>query len=140
MTHRTVQDAGPTATATPNRPLLDRLHSGTPLLGDGATGTMLHLRADLPSDACFEALVLTAPDVVLGLHRDYVAAGVDVLSTNTFAANAVQLRQDHVASLHRKLGLPNVTDDAQPDGTLVFQLRGGRAARIRSHCTRSRWR
>ena len=93
MTHRTVQDAGPTATATPTRPLLDRLHSGTPLLGDGATGTMLHLRADLPSDACFEALVLTAPDVVLGLHRDYVAAGVDVLSTNTFAANAVQLRR-----------------------------------------------
>ena len=56
MTHRTVQDAGPTATATPTRPLLDRLHSGTPLLGDPVYGGGFASKANLLAPLQREAL------------------------------------------------------------------------------------
>lgn len=89
---------------SPASAFLDRLNADVPLLGDGATGTMLHLRANLPSDACFEQLVVTDPDTVRDLHRDYVDAGSDVIGTNTFAANVVQLRRhglgDRVAEIN----------------------------------------
>ena len=39
----------------------------------------------------FEALNLTEPDLVAGIHQEYVRAGADVLETNTFAANRIKL-------------------------------------------------
>src|SRR5438045_8500757 len=35
-----------------------------------------------------DLLNLTRPDVVLGIHRDYFAAGADIATTNTFTATA----------------------------------------------------
>ena len=57
------------------------------LLCDGAIGTML--AADLP-----EALTLTRPALVERLHRRYLDAGAEALTTNTFGASAVVLA-DH---------------------------------------------
>ena len=36
-----------------------------------------------------DILVLTRPDVIQGIHRAYLAAGADVIETNTFNANAI---------------------------------------------------
>ncbi len=36
-----------------------------------------------------ELLVLTRPDVIEAIHRAYLAAGADIIETNTFSANAV---------------------------------------------------
>src|SRR5438094_9913225 len=36
-----------------------------------------------------DLLNLTRPDVVLGIHRDYFAAGADIATTNTFTATAI---------------------------------------------------
>ena len=60
------------------------------LLGDGAMGTLLFARG-VPQSACLEALVLDQPDVVRRVHEDYVAAGADIIQTDTFGANRYRL-------------------------------------------------
>ena len=72
-------------------PFLERLQQDTPLLGDGAMGTLLHARGNLPMNECFEALNLNAPELVAGIHREYIDAGADVLETNSFGANIYKL-------------------------------------------------
>jgi 5-methyltetrahydrofolate--homocysteine methyltransferase len=61
------------------------------LVLDGAMGTMLQQQrlaaADFGGPAlegCNENLVRTRPDVVLGIHRAYLAAGADLIETNSF--------------------------------------------------------
>ncbi|HYM15836.1 MAG TPA: bifunctional homocysteine S-methyltransferase/methylenetetrahydrofolate reductase [Dehalococcoidia bacterium] len=60
------------------------------LLADGAMGTLLHGRG-VPTSACLEALVLEQPDLVRRAHEDYIAAGADIIETNTFQANRFRL-------------------------------------------------
>jgi 5-methyltetrahydrofolate--homocysteine methyltransferase len=78
---------------------------------DGAMGTMLQQRnltaADFGGPAlegCNEALIRTRPDVVLGIHRAYLAAGSDVIETNTFNCDRISLGdyalQDDVHALN----------------------------------------
>ena len=70
-------------------PFLVRLTDG-PLLADGAMGTMLYARG-VPFDQCFDATNLTDPDLVRGIHQAYLAAGAELLETNTFGANRLKL-------------------------------------------------
>lgn len=70
---------------------LDELHSSI-LVGDGAIGTELFARGAMPYTGV-ERLNLTAPGMVVKLHRDYVAAGSRVIETNSFAANAIILEK-----------------------------------------------
>ncbi|MDD6049735.1 MAG: homocysteine S-methyltransferase family protein [Clostridiales bacterium] len=58
---------------------------------DGAMGTMLH-RAGLRPGELPELLALTNPDLLTGIHRQYVEAGADVVYANTFGANRRKLR------------------------------------------------
>lgn len=60
------------------------------LLADGAMGTLLQSRG-VPQHACLEALVLDAPDIVRRVHEDYIAAGADIIETDTFGANRFRL-------------------------------------------------
>jgi methionine synthase I (cobalamin-dependent)/5,10-methylenetetrahydrofolate reductase len=54
-------------------------------------GTMLYGKG-IFINRCFESLNLSQPDLVTGVHREYLAAGADVLETNTFGASRVKLR------------------------------------------------
>src|SRR5262245_24138512 len=36
-----------------------------------------------------DLLVLTRPEVIAGIHREYLAAGSDIIETNTFSSNAI---------------------------------------------------
>ena len=70
------------------------------LILDGAMGTMLQeqrLSADdfggAALEGCNENLVSTRPDVVLGIHRAYLAAGVDILETNSFGGAKIVLAE-----------------------------------------------
>src|SRR4051812_16792740 len=49
--------------------------------------------ADWPSDVQGnnDLLTLTAPDIIAGIHREYLEAGADIIETNTFNANAISL-------------------------------------------------
>ncbi len=70
-------------------PFLDRLRAG-PILADGAMGTMLYSHG-IDYRRCFEELNYTQPDLVQGIHRDYIAAGAELIETNTFGANRFRL-------------------------------------------------
>ncbi|HEY1330917.1 MAG TPA: methionine synthase [Actinomycetota bacterium] len=73
------------------------------LILDGATGTAIQARglvesdfrgerfADHPSDLGGnpDLLTLTRPDVVADIHRGYLEAGADIVTTDTFTATAV---------------------------------------------------
>jgi homocysteine S-methyltransferase len=60
------------------------------VVADGAMGTMLYANG-IFINRCFDELSLSSPDLVTGIHRDYVAAGAEILETNTFGANRVRL-------------------------------------------------
>jgi 5-methyltetrahydrofolate--homocysteine methyltransferase len=60
------------------------------LVLDGAMGTLLQERGLKPGQAP-EELNLTMPDVVAGVHREYLAAGADIIVTNTFGGNREKL-------------------------------------------------
>jgi homocysteine S-methyltransferase len=64
--------------------------SPTPLLSDGAMGTMLHA-AGAGFTQCFDALNLSDPGLVEKIHRAYLEAGAQIVQTNTFGANRFKL-------------------------------------------------
>jgi methionine synthase / methylenetetrahydrofolate reductase(NADPH) len=59
---------------------------------DGAMGTMLYERG-VYINRCYDELNLTQPDLVRGIHADYVRAGADIIETNTFGATSPKLAQ-----------------------------------------------
>jgi homocysteine S-methyltransferase len=73
------------------------------LVCDGAMGTMLH-SAGVPLDRPLSQLNLAKPHLVRDLHAAYLAAGADIVQTNTFDANRLRLAraglQDSVAEIN----------------------------------------
>ena len=57
---------------------------------DGAMGTMLQ-KAGLKPGELPELLALTHPELLTGIHRQYVQAGADIIYANTFGANRRKL-------------------------------------------------
>jgi len=58
---------------------------------DGAMGTMLYKYGLKPGEKP-DLMNITAPDVVENIHRMYVEAGSDIICTNTFGSNALNLK------------------------------------------------
>ncbi|MFC1809162.1 homocysteine S-methyltransferase family protein [Candidatus Omnitrophota bacterium] len=63
------------------------------LIYDGAMGTMLQERGVLKPGAAPEELNLIAEDAILGIHKQYVEAGADIIETNTFGGHRLKLKQ-----------------------------------------------
>ena len=72
------------------RTLRDLLADGRVHVVDGAMGTMLYGRGVF-LNVCYDELNLRQPELVAGIHREYVRAGADIIETNTFGANPVKL-------------------------------------------------
>lgn len=84
---------------------------------DGAMGTAI--QRDRPDEAGYrgerfkdwpspvqgnnDLLNLTQPQIIEGIHREYLEAGADILETNTFNANAVSLSDYDMAELGYEL-------------------------------------
>ena len=91
-----------TESITETSRFLKRLHdpSRPVLVFDGATGTSLQ-QMDLSADdfggevleGCNENLVVTRPDAVQAVHRQFLEAGCDVIETDTFGAASVVLAE-----------------------------------------------
>jgi homocysteine S-methyltransferase len=83
--------------------LLDELERRF-VCGDGAMGTLL-LGAGVSITRCFEEMCVSAPGRIQAIHEEYVAAGAEVIQTNTFGANAVRLgrfgMEDRVSEINR---------------------------------------
>lgn len=68
------------------------------LVLDGAMGTSIYRQnlrlSDYDGhDNCVDIVTLTRPDVILDIHRSFLAVGCDAVSTNTFGANKVVLSE-----------------------------------------------
>lgn len=89
------------------------------LILDGAMGTMIQ-RYDLAEEdfrgdrfshvpgqlkGNNDLLCLTRPDVVLDIHRKYLAAGADIIETNTFNSTSVSMADYHVQEYVREINL-----------------------------------
>lgn len=75
--------------ADTSRPLSEAI-AGGPLLLDGAMGSLLYERGVLHTRS-YDELNLSTPDLVRTIHADYVAAGAELIETNTFGANRIAL-------------------------------------------------
>jgi len=93
------------------------------VVADGAFGTMVQTyslgEADFRGErfrdwpvmlkGCNDVLALTRPDVVADIHRRYLEAGADIITTDTFNANAISMRdyrmEPHVAEIARDAAL-----------------------------------
>lgn len=64
--------------------------SDRPLVFDGAMGTLLQARG-LPAGEPPERFCLARPDVLKGIHADYLAAGADIILTATFGGTRFKL-------------------------------------------------
>jgi 5-methyltetrahydrofolate--homocysteine methyltransferase len=71
------------------QPFLEAIRERVLVL-DGAMGTMLQERGLQPGQSP-EELNLTMPKVVAGVHREYLAAGADIIVTNTFGGSRPKL-------------------------------------------------
>ena len=111
-------------------PFLRRVFAGEEfLVFDGAMGTMLQ-EAGLKAGELPELLNFSHPETVTAIHRAYVEAGADVISANTFGANAHKLGE--AASVEevfaaaiacaRKSGARYVAADIGPIGALLKPL------------------
>jgi 5-methyltetrahydrofolate--homocysteine methyltransferase len=65
------------------------------LVSDGATGTNLQ-KYGLPRGVASDVWVLDQPQRVLQLHREFIAAGSDILLTNTFGGSRIRLAKSNL--------------------------------------------
>ena len=70
---------------------LDRLRAGPPIVADGGTGALL--AGAVPRLRCPEEANLRAPESVIAVHGSYIAAGAELIETNTFGANRRKLER-----------------------------------------------
>ena len=89
------------------------------LILDGAMGTMIQQRQLTEQDfrgerfaghevnvkGCNDLLCLTRPDVVTDIHRRYLAAGADIIETNTFNAQRVSMSDYRLENHCREMNL-----------------------------------
>ncbi len=92
-----------------------------PLILDGAMGTELMRRGiELPLPLWSAESNMENPDIVLDIHKDYVSAGADVLTTNTFRTTTWAYRKAGYtpkrASEQAKTGLMRAVDLAVEGG------------------------
>lgn len=59
------------------------------MIFDGAFGTELEKRGIMSK--CPEMLNVTAPDQIAAIHKSYIDAGCDFITTNTFGANRIKM-------------------------------------------------
>ncbi|MES2488429.1 MAG: homocysteine S-methyltransferase family protein, partial [Pseudomonadota bacterium] len=103
----------------PSFKVLESLLPKRILVLDGAMGTMIqrhkleeeHFRgkrfADWPSDikGNNDLLVLTQPDIIFQIHRQYLAAGADMIETNTFSSTSIGMHDYGMEALAYELNI-----------------------------------
>ena len=101
--------------------LLPELLQKRILVLDGAMGTMIQqyklseadFRGNLPElldhpidlKGNNELLSITKPEVILEIHQQYLAAGADIIETNTFGATSIAQEDYHLAHLAKRMNL-----------------------------------
>ncbi|MCM1263296.1 MAG: homocysteine S-methyltransferase family protein [Butyrivibrio sp.] len=75
-----------------NRQEFHALIKNNPIFLDGATGSNL-IKRGMPVGVCPEKWILEHKDVLIGLQREYIDAGSNIIYAPTFSANRVKLKE-----------------------------------------------
>src|SRR5882672_7435012 len=86
--------------------LLTRL-TQSPVLCDGAMGTLLYAKG-IFINRCYDELNVSHPEMIRGVHHEYLQAGAEVIETNTFGANAFRLNRHSLGDQVRAINLAGV--------------------------------
>jgi len=76
----------------------------SPVLCDGATGTLLYAKG-IFINRCYDELNVSQPDMIRGLHHEYLQAGAEIIETNTFGANSFRLERHSLADKVREINV-----------------------------------
>lgn len=128
------------ASPSPRAALLERLlDPAQVIVFDGAMGTMLYARGVF-INVCYDELNVRAPDMVRGVHEEYVRAGAEVLETNSFGANRAKLAQYGLEGQVRELNraAAHLARAAAGDARLVAGAVGPLGVRIEPYGPTSR--
>lgn len=104
--------------------LLEKLQTNM-LTADGAMGTLLY---SYGIDYCNEELNIQKPEIVEKIHQDYIAAGADIIQTNTYGANAIKLARyglEHQVKEINEAAMQIAKRAAAPGGQFVLGTIGG---------------
>jgi methionine synthase / methylenetetrahydrofolate reductase(NADPH) len=86
--------------------LLARLKQ-SPVLCDGATGTLLYAKG-IFINRCYDELNVSQPDLIRDLHHEYLQAGAEIIETNTFGGNSFRLARHSMENRVREINLAGV--------------------------------
>ena len=67
-----------------------------PVLCDGAMGTLLYAKG-IFINRSYDELNLSQPDLIRGIHHEYLQAGAEIIETNTFGGNSFRLGRHSLA-------------------------------------------
>src|SRR6266478_5020298 len=76
----------------------------SPVLCDGAMGTLLYAKG-IFINRCYDELNLSQPELIRGIHHDYLQAGAEIVETNTFGGNSFRLARHSLADRVREINL-----------------------------------
>jgi methionine synthase I (cobalamin-dependent)/5,10-methylenetetrahydrofolate reductase len=68
----------------------------SPVLCDGAMGTLLYSKGVFINRS-YDELNLSQPDLIRGVHHEYLQAGAEIIETNTFGGNSFRLARHSLA-------------------------------------------
>lgn len=97
----------------------EALESDRVYVFDGAVGTRLYDKG-VYINRSYDELNLTAPDLVREVHDEYIAAGADIIETNTFGATRHKLQPYGLESQLRDINLAAVKIAREAAGDSVF--------------------
>lgn len=108
------------------RPLQRALAKQLPLILDGAMGTELQRRGlDTGLPLWSANALMVHPEIVLQIHKDYISAGADIITTNTFRTTGRTFRRAGLPDRSSQLttiaiDLAQKARDAYPDRTTLI--------------------
>jgi methionine synthase I (cobalamin-dependent)/5,10-methylenetetrahydrofolate reductase len=79
----------------------------SPVLCDGAMGTLLYAKGVFINRS-YDELNLSQPDLIRGIHHDYLQSGAEIIETNTFGGNSFRLARHSLADKVRDINRAGV--------------------------------
>jgi homocysteine S-methyltransferase len=79
----------------------------SPVLCDGAMGTLLYAKG-IFINRSYDELNLSQPDLIRGIHHEYLQAGAEIIETNTFGGNSFRLGRHSLADKVRDINRAGV--------------------------------
>src|SRR5271163_3484995 len=84
-----------------SKDLLARIKQSA-VLCDGAMGTLLYAKG-IFINRSYDELNISQPDLIRGIHHEYLQAGAEIIETNTFGGNSFRLARHSMASQVREI-------------------------------------